>query len=562
MKRTIIILLLLMMILACAYLGANSRSAPMDQQIKNSSRSSGGIVNSSARVVIQNAAYVVISGQGNFSSQGTGTTSGSGSIYLAGNFINNNSSANPVSPTGFIRFSGTAAQTISGNPITFGNVSFDNTAGISIGCDTSIGGDLIVSASSGTILMTDYDFGVEGEVTGTPEIEVSGSGALGEVGENANVNINSSEPSGLPEVMNTLVVNPGAEEIYLLPNGTSVENIVFQTGSLALNGNSVLLRTRDFSIGGVNSLSALTVNLIDEPGTNEDNESIHKRWNITGNSSGELEVTLRWSDDENNGNDFSSNEATVWKYSDTDWALIGAYPISIESGYNLVSFPASFSAKNDPGDYTITGDNQTLPVVFSSFTGMQNESQFVRLVWITQSESNLHGYHVLRSKSGTLAEAIVVSNLIDATNTSSTQTYVFDDKEIETGLYYYWLMVNELDGGVYYHGPITVLANNGDNPGTPQIPIDTKLLLAYPNPFNPSTNIAYSLKEAGTVQFEIFNLMGQKVWSASKTHSLSGVYTLRWDGIDFSGNAVASGIYYYRMKCGTYSSSKKMVLLK
>jgi flagellar hook assembly protein FlgD len=85
---------------------------------------------------------------------------------------------------------------------------------------------------------------------------------------------------------------------------------------------------------------------------------------------------------------------------------------------------------------------------------------------------------------------------------------------------------------------------------------------AFPNPFNPNTTLRYSLKEAGKVRIEIYNLKGQMVRSFSNDHSSPGYYQVNWDGKDAMGRKVSSGVYMYRMVSGRYHSTKKMVLAK
>ncbi len=94
------------------------------------------------------------------------------------------------------------------------------------------------------------------------------------------------------------------------------------------------------------------------------------------------------------------------------------------------------------------------------------------------------------------------------------------------------------------------------------IPLITKLTGNYPNPFNPETNIAFSLKEAGKVTLEIYNIKGEKVRTLLKGHLDAAYHNIIWNGKDNSGKKVASGVYFYKMKTGKYVSTKKMILMK
>lgn len=90
----------------------------------------------------------------------------------------------------------------------------------------------------------------------------------------------------------------------------------------------------------------------------------------------------------------------------------------------------------------------------------------------------------------------------------------------------------------------------------------TTLLGAYPNPFNPSTTLSFSLKDAGLVNLDIYNQKGQKVRTMINDTMPSGEHRIHWNGTDDSGRNVASGLYFYRMKSGKYSATRKMILMK
>jgi len=562
MKSKIVIILLLMLSMTSLFAG---RSYAPEQSFitQDNPKATGGIINASAKLIIQAGAYVIISGSGNYVSEGSGSMPDHGTLDVTGNFVNNNTAGEPVSATASVSFTGTTEQSISGNPISFGNVTFSNPAGINIGCDTTIAGDLSISESSGIITMTDYDFEVTGSVTGTPVILVTGSGAVGEVGGNANVTVNSPLPTGLPAVMNSLDVNPGAEQTYQLPNSTSVASLTFSSGNLSFGEHSILLRNHDLYLGGDNSLSAIAITLNPVPGTYEDQSSINKTWNITGQSSGEINITLRWLDAENNGNNFASGFANVFAHNGLRWTTVGRYLIVEVEPYHTVTFTRNLGLKDGANDYTITGDDVTLPVELSSFTATATSEQYVTLCWTTQSETNLCGFSLLRSAENTLSTAVCVSNLIPATNASQTSSYTYIDTEVEPGCsYYYWLQALELDGSSIFHGPIYIMVDNPEENEPPLIPLETRLLPSFPNPFNPSTTIRYELKTPETVTLSIYNSRGQLVNNYHKAHSSAGTYHMVFNGVDKAGKALSSGVYYCVMNAGKVVQTSKMVLLK
>jgi hypothetical protein len=104
--------------------------------------------------------------------------------------------------------------------------------------------------------------------------------------------------------------------------------------------------------------------------------------------------------------------------------------------------------------------------------------------------------------------------------------------------------------------------NGTANDDPAPLPTGTALLGNYPNPFNPETIIHYTMKDRGNVLIEIFNTKGQKVTTLENTLRDPGHYSVNWNGKDQQGHPVTSGVYFYKMKTGTYSSTKKMILLR
>ncbi len=86
----------------------------------------------------------------------------------------------------------------------------------------------------------------------------------------------------------------------------------------------------------------------------------------------------------------------------------------------------------------------------------------------------------------------------------------------------------------------------------------------YPNPFNPSTSIRYDVPaeygEGVDVRLEIFNIRGQRVTTLVDAEKKPGSYMVHWNGMDDGGRMMGSGVYIYRLKAGSYTSVRKMVI--
>lgn len=84
----------------------------------------------------------------------------------------------------------------------------------------------------------------------------------------------------------------------------------------------------------------------------------------------------------------------------------------------------------------------------------------------------------------------------------------------------------------------------------------------YPNPFNPFTTIKYNVIEPGVVTISIFSLSGRWIVDLVHKHHVIGDYSTDWNGQDYLGKKVSSGVYIYRMKSNEFIRSRKMLLSK
>lgn len=99
------------------------------------------------------------------------------------------------------------------------------------------------------------------------------------------------------------------------------------------------------------------------------------------------------------------------------------------------------------------------------------------------------------------------------------------------------------------------------NEEEPNLPTHFALYQNYPNPFNLSTAIRFDLPMRAEWRIDLFNIKGQKVRSFNGSDP-AGIVQIHWDGSDSYGETLPSGIYFYRLKSGSYTASKKMILLK
>ena len=79
----------------------------------------------------------------------------------------------------------------------------------------------------------------------------------------------------------------------------------------------------------------------------------------------------------------------------------------------------------------------------------------------------------------------------------------------------------------------------------------------YPNPFNPATNISYSITEVGNVNLTVYDMLGREIYLLYNDTQMPGYHTISWDASEQS-----SGIYFVKIISGEYVSTQKLVLMK
>jgi hypothetical protein len=89
------------------------------------------------------------------------------------------------------------------------------------------------------------------------------------------------------------------------------------------------------------------------------------------------------------------------------------------------------------------------------------------------------------------------------------------------------------------------------------VPYEYKLETNYPNPFNPSTTINYSLKNHGSVTLRVYNMLGQQVSTLVNEEQQAGPHS-----VNFDASRLSSGVYFYSIESGSFRASKKMILMK
>ena len=190
-----------------------------------------------------------------------------------------------------------------------------------------------------------------------------------------------------------------------------------------------------------------------------------------------------------------------------------------------------------------------LPVELSSFTGVLDGDQ-ATLLWETSSELNNAGFYVERTTS--LDIPYVQIAFIEGAGTSATpHTYSYADNALPSGadVIHYRLKQIDFDGTFSYSNPIAL---------QPTVSSEAVLNPNYPNPFNPTTTLSFSLPIESHVRLAIYDTSGRLITTLLDDALPAGTHTISYE----ASSDLASGPYIYRLETPQYTRSGTMMLLK
>ncbi len=251
--------------------------------------------------------------------------------------------------------------------------------------------------------------------------------------------------------------------------------------------------------------------------------------------------------------------------SEGDWLIIAA-------GLNWTSTTAYFDVPDSYDNanelfFCFADPPAVLPPYLFPFTADLNPQNKVQLAWekwywFQYEIPGIAGFKLLRATENNHATASQTGDFMPWLE--ETETYTFTDTTtVELTNYYYWLEAVNEDGAPSIFGPISIRTLKDPEIPKPQVSLLIETLArAVTGLFNPNTEIHYGLAEPGEVAFEILNLKGQLVRTYKASHAAAGYFKFNFDGRDMNGRALASGVYFTRMKIGNKHWQKKMTLMK
>lgn len=242
------------------------------------------------------------------------------------------------------------------------------------------------------------------------------------------------------------------------------------------------------------------------------------------------------------------------------FAVLGTAPANFDSdgvGANDKAFSESFPylAADTP-----------LSVELTSFNGNYSNGK-VSLSWSTSSENKNLGFNIYRTRTNEIPNLDTPTFSYEEytelrsknSNSASEQFYSFTFKTDDS--YYYWIAdVEEGNIVTLFEENILVKVQHEEGPITRSYRLNQN----FPNPFNPSTTIQFSIARTAPVNIQIFNFKGQLVKTLVNNvdYEEAQLHEVSWDGTDSQGNLVSSGTYLYQIKSLGYSEIKKATFIK
>lgn len=225
---------------------------------------------------------------------------------------------------------------------------------------------------------------------------------------------------------------------------------------------------------------------------------------------------------------------------------------------NVVNGPVGAITKNT---FSALGTalDYPLPVTLSTFTSAAGYGKII-LSWVTSSEKNNAGFYVMRAEEEMGIYNQMNNQIIQGYgNTTMEHHYRYVDTSVEIGkTYYYKLYSQDFNGDIFQY-PVV------ESTAALAIPETFALQQNFPNPFNPTTKVTFSVPEEADVKLEIYNMLGQKIRTLVDGQFEAGIYEdVVWDATDNNGNLVANGIYYLVLvsKEQDFKQVRKMVFMK
>ena len=396
-------------------------------------------------------------------------------------------------------------------------------------------------------------------------IAAAGGGVYRDV--NAHLTANGSQLFSIytGNYNNDIAVSPSGNLVAVTTSGNVIKIYNSQSGTLVqtLTGHTNDVRTVAFSPDG--SLIASGAGGWDTSG-----ESSIKIWDA---SSGNLIVTLEghnyWVDCLafsfdgsyliSSGRDglYPNINPKIILWNTSDWSLDRFYDEGLANSVRslfAVPYTNQFVFGNSAGELTLAQLPAVIPVELTSFTADADGNDVI-LSWQTATETNNSGFDILREVYPTNGGTQNDNNwnqvgFVEGHGTTTEETsYSYVDENLMPGSYSYKLVQIDYDG-TRNESEIVEVDVGG-------LLTEYALMQNFPNPFNPTTTITWQSPLSGHQTLKVYDVLGREMATLVNDEMPAGTYELNFDAVE-----LPSGFYFYTLTAGSFTDTKKMILLK
>lgn len=210
------------------------------------------------------------------------------------------------------------------------------------------------------------------------------------------------------------------------------------------------------------------------------------------------------------------------------------------------------TSSDGQGTAAATGDATWIHTFFNTTSWTSAGGDFSSTVSATQSVAGVGSYE-WGSTSGMVSD---VQGWLDDPDNNFGWIVIGDESTNQTARQY---ATHEIGSAasrpnlkIFFTPLVTSVENeNGE------LPSEYNLAQNFPNPFNPVTTIAYQLPQSGRVSLIVYDLLGAEVATLVNSVQSAGIHSVRWNAAN-----VASGIYFYRLRAGSFTQTRKLVVIK
>jgi hypothetical protein len=187
--------------------------------------------------------------------------------------------------------------------------------------------------------------------------------------------------------------------------------------------------------------------------------------------------------------------------------------------------------------------SNVIPVELTSFSASV-VGEGIKLDWSTATETNNRGFEIQRGTNN--RDLTTIGFVKGIGTTTEKQNYSYTDTDEQLGAVYYRLKQIDFSGSYEFSKVVEVTRV-----------VSYALSQNYPNPFNPTTTITYSIPQNSVVTLKVYDVLGSEVAELVNGQVEAGIHKVNFNAYDLN-----SGIYFYTIKAGNFSETKKLMLVK